>query len=135
MRNIVLSDNPVSAKRFVTLMMAMFLMLASFLLLVVYPVTIFFATKGHVEKIQIITPIFDSILEKAFYIVLAGLGFISTVDVAAILKSKAKDISTDRRNWYRNIGNRYFKDEEEEEEERIEDEDEEAVKIEKPDDN
>ncbi len=86
--DVVLSDNAVSIKRFIVLIMTLFLILSSLIGLVLLPVVLFTTTKGDLELVKALSIIFQDITEKSFWIVLAGTGLISAVDVAAIMKSK-----------------------------------------------
>lgn len=88
--NIIVSDNTVSSKRAITLAAAITLVICSFLIPILLTVVIFTSTKGDLELIKILAATLSDIIEKNFYMVLGGLGMISSVDLAAILKSKAK---------------------------------------------
>lgn len=78
-------DGERSSKRFVTLIMAFHFILASFFILFLFAIVYFKTIAGDLELIKQITPTFNTILEYDFYIILAGLGFITSENLIAIL--------------------------------------------------
>lgn len=90
--DIVVSSNNVSAKRAITLVAAITLIICSFLIPTLLAIVIFTSTKGDLELIKVLAATLQDIIEKNFYLVMAGLGLISSVDIAAIIKSKSINI-------------------------------------------
>lgn len=91
--DIVVSSNNISAKRAITLVAAITLIICSFLIPTLLAIVIFTSTKGDLELIKVLASTLQDIIEKNFYIVMGGLGLISSVDIAAILKSKSRNIN------------------------------------------
>lgn len=86
--DVIVSNNPFSAKRATTLIMLGYLMLYSTIVSIAFVGVIFWATKGDLEKIKIMAALFDTIVDKATLIVLFGLGGITSVDLVSIWKQK-----------------------------------------------
>lgn len=87
---ILLSDNPKSSKRFVTLIVTFHFILASFLILFLITYLIFYSPKGMVD-INLLG-ILKDILEYDFYIMLGGLGFITLQGMTSVMIERAKKV-------------------------------------------
>jgi len=77
------SRNPASSKRFVTLIIAAHFILASFVILFVAVYLIFYLPKGKADPV--ILGMLDNIIEKDFYIILSGLGFVTIENFGAMM--------------------------------------------------
>lgn len=89
-KSVLDSDNPMSSKRLVTLIISLHFIAASFAILFIAFYVIFYLPKGRVDPELL--GLLKEVLEYDFYIILSGLGFI-TVDNAGqmmIEKMKAK---------------------------------------------
>ena len=84
----VLSDNPTSSKRLVTLLVTGHFLLASFLVLFLATYMVFFQPKGKLDVT--LAQLLEQILEYDFYIILSGLGFIAAENVATMFIERAK---------------------------------------------
>ena len=80
-------------KKLVTLIVTLHFLLASFLILILFPILFFRVTKGNLDMVKVITATFMDILDKDFWIILAGLGFLTTKDFATAMIEKAKAIA------------------------------------------
>lgn len=76
-------------KRLVTLAIAFHFVASSFFYLIVYPFILFSASKGDIEIIRVITDAFLFILDKDFWIICVGFGFLTTKDFATAMVQKA----------------------------------------------
>lgn len=88
LKDVVLSNNPVSAKRFTTLAALGHYMAATIIIVPLLVIPVFYVTSAQTEVLHIIADLFKDLVEKSFYIILAGLGLITSTDMAAILKNK-----------------------------------------------
>ena len=79
-----------SSKRFLTLIIAAHFVLASFLILIIFTILVFNTTKGSIAFLTPIIDVFKIILEYDFFIILAGLGFVTADNFGAMLIEKAK---------------------------------------------
>jgi formate-dependent nitrite reductase membrane component NrfD len=88
-------DGERSSKRFVTLVIAFHFILASFFILFLFAIVYFKTINGDLELIKAITPTFEKILEYDFYIVIVGLGFITSENFAQVLLNNKYGKSTE----------------------------------------
>lgn len=87
--NSVLSSKETSSsKRLITLIISAHFILASFVVLYIASYVIFFLPKGKVDPLLL--NLLGDVLEKDFYIILSGLGFITGENLAQILVEKMK---------------------------------------------
>ena len=86
--DILLSTNPASSKRFVTLIAMAHFFLASFVILFIVIYLIFYLPKGRVDPDLL--SLLKEILEYDFYIILSGLGFVTVEGVTNIIVERAK---------------------------------------------
>ena len=100
--DVVVSSNTASAKRATTLVMLGYLMLYCTVTTIAFIGVIFWSTKGDLEKIKILSNLFEVIVDQSTLIILFGLGGITSVDIAAILK--AKHMKGNNRGWGGNWG-------------------------------
>lgn len=82
------TSNVASSKRFVTLVLAIHFIVASFIILFFAFYMILNETKGTVNKDLL--DLLSAVLEYDFYIILAGLGFITAEGMVSILLEKMK---------------------------------------------
>ena len=87
-RSILSSESTNSSKRLITLVISFHFIIASFVVLFIAFYVIFYTTKGKVDK-DLLAMLKD-VLEYDFYIIIAGLGFITGADMAKILVNKYK---------------------------------------------
>lgn len=90
-KNLLDSQNSLSAKRFITLIISFHFIFASFVVLFFAFYVIIYMPKGKTDIDLLAT--LKMVLEYDFYIILAGLGFITGDSLAGILLEKAKVIS------------------------------------------
>ncbi len=90
-KGILSSKDTNSSKRLVTLIIAAHFILASFAILIVALYTMFYLPKGKVDPL--ILNMLQDIIEKDFYIILAGLGFITIERAGDIYLEKAKSVA------------------------------------------
>lgn len=88
LKHLISSNDTTSSKRVVTLIVAIHFMIASFVLLFICAYVIFYTTKGKVDKDLLLA--LENILEKDFYIILSGLGFITGENLGNIFLEKEK---------------------------------------------
>jgi len=84
--NILDADNSTSSKRLITLLVALHFILASFVILFLVCYVVMYLPKGKVEK-----DLLDSlgkVLEYDFYIILSGLGFITSEGIVQMFVTK-----------------------------------------------
>lgn len=86
--SILSSQDPASAKRIVTLIMAAHFIVTSFVVTFFSFYLIIYTPKGSVNS-NLLT-LLATIMEQDFYIILAGLGIIGVENVANIMLEKAK---------------------------------------------
>jgi hypothetical protein len=84
--SILNADDTNSSKRLITLVVALHFILASFVVLFLVCYVIMYLPKGKVEKDLLVT--LGNILEYDFYIILSGLGFITSEGVVKMIVSK-----------------------------------------------
>ena len=82
------ADNPTSSKRLITLLISLHFILASFVILYLVCYVIMFLPKGKVEPVLL--DALGKVLEYDFYIILSGLGFITSEGVVKMFISKNK---------------------------------------------
>lgn len=87
-KSIMTSDSSASSKRLITLIIALHFIIASFATLFIAFYVVFYLPKGRVE-ISLLDML-KQIMEYDFYIILSGLGFITTENMGMILLEKAK---------------------------------------------
>lgn len=87
-KSLISSKDTTSSKRVITLIVAIHFMIASFVLLFICAYVIFYTTKGKVDKDLLLA--LENILEKDFYIILSGLGFITGENLGNIFLEKEK---------------------------------------------
>lgn len=85
-KNILDANDPTSSKRLITLIVALHFILASFVILFLVCYVIMYLPKGKVDK-DLLTSL-GNILEYDFYIILSGLGFITSEGVVKMFVSK-----------------------------------------------
>lgn len=85
---ILSSDDNRSSKRLVTLIMAAHFIVTSFLVSFFVFYLIIYTPKGSVNKDLV--SLLEKILESDFYVILAGLGFITAENLGTIVLEKAK---------------------------------------------
>lgn len=90
-KEILSSSDASSSKRLVTLIISAHFILASFLILFISLYVIFYIPKGAVDEKLIV--LLKEVLEYDFYIILSGLGFITTENLAQILIEKYKALA------------------------------------------
>ena len=83
---IISSDNPTSSKRLITLLVSLHFILASFVILFLVCYVVMYLPKGRVEKTLLDS--LGKVLEYDFYIILSGLGFITSEGVVKMIVSK-----------------------------------------------
>jgi hypothetical protein len=86
--DVLLSDNPTSSKRLVTLLVTGHFLLASFLILFLAAYMVFYLPKGRLDPALL--ELLKEILEYDFYIILSGLGFIAVENVSTMIIERAK---------------------------------------------
>lgn len=86
LREVIDSNNPLSSKRLVTLIMAGQFILAGFLFMFYCFYVLFHPIKGQVE--EHILESFMKILDDDFYIIVTGFGFITAEQAANVLTRK-----------------------------------------------
>lgn len=84
------TDHGNSSKRFITLIISFHFIVASFFILFLLGFLPFIVTKGNLEMIKIVGATLERILEYDFYIILVGLGLITTEQLGVILVERAK---------------------------------------------
>jgi len=82
-RDILSSDNPASSRRLITLLVAMHFITASFAILFFAFYSILWTQKGTVNLELLGT--LKIILQYDFYVILSGLGFITSTDVLKLI--------------------------------------------------
>ena len=85
-KNILNAEDPTSSKRLITLLVALHFIMASFVILFLVCYVVMYLPKGKVEK-----DLLDSlgkVLEYDFYIILSGLGFITSEGIVKMFVSK-----------------------------------------------
>ena len=87
-RSILSPESTTSSKRLVTLIISLHFIVASFVVLFIAFYVIFYTTKGKVDKDLL--GMLKDVLEYDFYIIVAGLGFITGADMVTIVVSKNK---------------------------------------------
>lgn len=87
-KDLISPNSEASAKRFITLIIALHFIIASFVVLFFAFYVIVYLPKGKPELS--LTSLLMQILEYDFYIILAGLGFITGDNLFNILLEKAK---------------------------------------------
>jgi hypothetical protein len=98
-KDIITSENTTSSKRLVTLVIAMHFILASFVILFIAFYVIFYTTRGKVDKDLL--DLLKDVLEKDFFIILSGLGFITSENLFNILLQKEKAKASNMMgSWY-----------------------------------
>lgn len=85
-KRILDADDPTSSKRLITLIVALHFILASFVILFLVCYVIMYLPKGKVDK-DLLTSL-GNILEYDFYIILSGLGFITSEGVVKMFVTK-----------------------------------------------
>ena len=86
LKNVLSSGDPTSSKRLITLLVALHFIMASFVILFLVCYVVMYLPKGKVEK-----DLLDSlgkVLEYDFYIILSGLGFITSEGLVRMIVSK-----------------------------------------------
>lgn len=86
--DVLLSSNPTSSKRLVTLLVTAHFLLASFLILFLASYVVFYLPKGKVDPILL--NLLKEILEYDFYIILSGLGFITVENFGNMMIERVK---------------------------------------------
>lgn len=87
-KSVIAADGTASSKRLVTLIISLHFIMASFAILFIAFYVIFYLPKGKVEP-QLLT-LLKEVLEYDFYIILSGLGFITTENMGQIMLEKMK---------------------------------------------
>ena len=85
-KRIISAEDPTSSKRLITLLVSLHFIMASFVILFLVCYVVMYLPKGKVEK-----DLLDSlgkVLEYDFYIILSGLGFITSEGVVKMIVSK-----------------------------------------------
>ena len=80
------ANNPASSKRLITLLISLHFILASFVILYLVCYVIMFLPKGKVEPVLL--DALGKVLEYDFYIILSGLGFITSEGIVKMFVSK-----------------------------------------------
>jgi len=84
--SIIDADNTTSSKRLITLLISLHFILASFVILYLVCYVIMYLPKGRVEPVLL--DALGKVLEYDFYIILSGLGFITSEGVVKMFVSK-----------------------------------------------
>jgi len=87
-KSVVSSDGTSSSKRLVTLIISLHFIVASFAILFIAFYVIFYLPKGKVEPELL--GLLKEVLEYDFYIILSGLGFITTENMGQVMLERAK---------------------------------------------
>lgn len=87
-KSIISAENTNSSKRLVTLIMAAHFIVTSFLVSFFVFYLIIYTPKGSVNKDLV--ALLEKILESDFYVILAGLGFITAENLGNIMLEKLK---------------------------------------------
>jgi len=85
-KSILNANDTNSSKRLITLIISLHFILASFVILFLVCYVIMYLPKGKVEKDLLVT--LGDVLEYDFYIILAGLGFITSEGVVKMFVTK-----------------------------------------------
>ena len=85
-RNIIDSNNSSSSKRLITLLISLHFVLASFAILFLVCYVVMYLPKGRVEPTLLDS--LGKVLEYDFYIILSGLGFITSEGVVKMFVTK-----------------------------------------------
>tara|TARA_R110000868_G_scaffold83729_2_gene236493 strand:+ start:172 stop:555 length:384 start_codon:yes stop_codon:yes gene_type:complete len=80
------ADNTTSSKRLITLLISLHFIMASFVILFLVCYVIMYLPKGRVEKDLL--DALGKVLEYDFYIILSGLGFITSEGVVKMFVTK-----------------------------------------------
>lgn len=88
---LISSKDTTSSKRIITLIMALHFIVASFTILVIVVLMMFYLPKGKADP-ELIN-LLKVVLEYDFYIILGGLGFVTTENLGNMLVQKAKNIA------------------------------------------
>lgn len=87
-KGVLLSSDPTSSKRLVTLLVTVHFLLASFIVLFLATYMVFYLPKGKLDPL--VLDLLKEILEYDFYIIVSGLGFIAAENVATMFVERAK---------------------------------------------
>ena len=87
-RSIINAEDPTSSKRLITLLVSFHFILASFVILFLVCYVVMYLPKGRVEPTLLDS--LGKVLEYDFYIILSGLGFITSEGVVKMFISKNK---------------------------------------------
>lgn len=90
------SNDSASSKRVITLIMALHFIIASFVILIIAFFVIFYLPKGKIE--QSLIDLLKIVLEYDFYIIIGGLGFVTTENLGKMLLEKAKSAAYSNNN-------------------------------------
>lgn len=85
-KSILNANDTNSSKRLITLIVALHFILASFVILFLVCYVIMYLPKGKVEKDLLVA--LGNVLEYDFYIILSGLGFITSEGLVKMIVSK-----------------------------------------------
>ncbi len=85
-KSILNANDTNSSKRLITLIISLHFILASFVILFLVCYVIMYLPKGKVEKDLLVT--LGDVLEYDFYIILSGLGFITSEGLVKMIVSK-----------------------------------------------
>jgi hypothetical protein len=88
---LISSQDTASSKRVITLLMSLHFVISSFVILFIAFFVIFYLPKGKVDENLI--GLLKIVLEYDFYIILGGLGFITTENMGSIMNERAKTIA------------------------------------------
>lgn len=86
--DVLLSSNPTSSKRLVTLLVTVHFLVSSFLILFLAYYVVFNLPKGRIDPILI--ELLKEVLEYDFYIILSGLGFIAVENFGTLMIERMK---------------------------------------------
>ncbi len=92
-------NDALSSKRLITLIVAAHFILASFVILFFATYVILYLPKGRVEP-ELLNAL-KEVLEYDFYIILSGLGFVTSEGVVSMIMNRNKN--TQSQNPYQNI--------------------------------
>lgn len=82
------SKDTTSSKRLVTLLTVFHFFMASFTILFIAFYVIFYTTKGKVDKDLL--DMLKDVLEYDFYIIISGLGFVTTDNIGQVILERTK---------------------------------------------
>jgi len=85
-RSIINAEDPTSSKRLITLLVSLHFIMASFVILFLVCYVVMYLPKGKVEKVLLDS--LGKVLEYDFYIILSGLGFITSEGVVKMFVTK-----------------------------------------------